>query len=318
MAPQGDEIERAARRASRVFLALVFMSSALVVLGALVRAHGAGLACPDWPLCFGQLVPALNLSVGLEWGHRALAGAVSLGLVGAAVLVLRNAGLRARVGRPLTLAFGVLAVQVVLGGLTVLLGLAPWTVVAHLLMGTGFCAVLLWISRDLAEVGSEARAPVSGAAAALVGLCAAAVVVQIGLGGMVSSHYAGLACAAFPTCDGESLAPSLSGLVGLAVLHRIFAVFALVSFGALCWVTRARVTSWRLAWLALRLLILQVAVGALNVLMKLPVEVTAFHSALALSIALVTLLLVRDFVYARSPRAATRALAGRGALGALG
>ena len=48
------------------------------MLGALVRAHEAGLACPDWPLCFGEFVPAFDLRVGFEYSHRVLAGSVSL------------------------------------------------------------------------------------------------------------------------------------------------------------------------------------------------------------------------------------------------
>jgi hypothetical protein len=47
------------------------------VLGALVRAHEAGLACPDWPLCFGELVPRFDLKVAFEYGHRVTAGAVA-------------------------------------------------------------------------------------------------------------------------------------------------------------------------------------------------------------------------------------------------
>jgi len=92
------------------------------VVGALVRAHGAGLACPDWPLCFGQLIPEIDLKVGFEFGHRVMAGGVSLALVALAVFVLRNAELRARYRVPLAAVFAILGVQIVLGGLTVLLG----------------------------------------------------------------------------------------------------------------------------------------------------------------------------------------------------
>ena len=62
----GADDLRAARRLAAGFLALLAMTWALIVLGALVRAHGAGLACPDWPLCFGELVPRFDLKVAFE------------------------------------------------------------------------------------------------------------------------------------------------------------------------------------------------------------------------------------------------------------
>ena len=114
-----------------VFGALVAATVALMVVGTLVRAHGAGLACPDWPLCFGQLIPSFDMRIALEWGHRVFAGCVSLGLAFATWLVWRSPEARARVGRALLLAWALLAAQVLLGGLTVLALLAPWTVTAH-------------------------------------------------------------------------------------------------------------------------------------------------------------------------------------------
>lgn len=55
------------RKIATGFVALVVLTECLIVLGALVRAHEAGLACPDWPLCFGEFVPAFDLRVAFEW-----------------------------------------------------------------------------------------------------------------------------------------------------------------------------------------------------------------------------------------------------------
>ena len=67
-----------ANRLARAWLALAFAGTGLIVLGAGVRAFEAGLACPDWPLCFGEVIPEMNLEVGFEFSHRVLAGCISL------------------------------------------------------------------------------------------------------------------------------------------------------------------------------------------------------------------------------------------------
>ena len=287
---------------ARGYVALVAATFALIVLGAVVRAKGAGLACPDWPLCFGELVPHFDLRVALEWGHRVLAGAIALGLGLLSVPVLVDSGLRERVARPLALAWGLLLVQIVLGGLTVLLRLAPWTVTAHLAVGSAFCATLLWVARDLAEEAPapESRRPLPAGVGVLVVGVALALALQIVLGGLVSSHAAGLACAHFPTCDGRAWVPTLGGLVGLHVLHRLGAYAVGVGFVALALTTRRLGRVGALSRVGLRLVIVQIAVGAANVVSRLPVEMTALHSAMAAGLVLVTTLLVRDWLRLRT------------------
>ena len=60
----------------------------LIVLGAVVRSTGSGLACPDWPLCHGRLIPPLQTQVLLEWSHRFVALLVSLGTLALSGLVI--------------------------------------------------------------------------------------------------------------------------------------------------------------------------------------------------------------------------------------
>jgi len=318
--PLPEQARRVALRAGRGAAALAIAAWALIVIGALVRAHGAGLSCPDWPLCHGQVVPDFDARIALEWGHRLMAGTLSLGVALLAYTLLRRRELRARFGAKLALVFALLGTQVVLGGLTVLLGLAPWTVTAHLVTGNSFALALAWLAHDLlaaARDSAPAPAPLPPGAARLVWIACGLVALQLVLGGLVSSHYAGLACATFPTCNGDSLAPTLSGPVGLHVLHRLNAYAVSFAFALLAWQARGAGRAARLARAGLGLVLLQVAVGAANVLLRLPVEVTALHSALAAGIVLTTGLLARESLLSgrATQESVTRAARERHALG---
>ena len=285
-----EDARRVALGAGRAAAVLAGAAWALIVIGALVRAHGAGLSCPDWPLCHGRLVPDFDARIALEWGHRLFAGTLGFGVAGLSVALLRRRELRARLGKSLALIAALLGTQIVLGGLTVLLGLAPWTVTAHLVTGNAFALSLAWLARDALDAARETPRPLaslSPATARLVWATAALVGLQVVLGGLVSSHYAGLACgASFPLCNG-SLAPTLSGPVGLHVLHRTNAYALAAGWLALAWRAPG------LAREGAALVVLQIIVGAANVLLRLPVEVTALHSALAAGIVLTTGLVVR-------------------------
>ncbi len=270
----------------------------LIVVGALVRAHDAGLACPDWPLCYGQVVPHFDLKIAFEWGHRVFAGAISLGLLGLTFLIARQPALMLRFRNRLALIWLVLGIQVVFGGLTVLLQLAPWTVSVHLLLGNTFCLLLLWTSRDLAERPAlpGESGTLTGAPRWLTFFVAFCLLVQMTLGGWVASNYAGLACTHFPTCNGQQWVPTWEGLVGIQILHRIIGVLLLVAYAALAFILSGRGQLGRLSTLGFGLVVLQIGVGVANVLLRLPIWVTALHSGVAAAIVLVTAMCVRGVV----------------------
>ena len=90
------------------------------MVGSVVRTTGSGLACPDWPLCQGRLIPPFEFHVLIEWFHRLLALLVSLLLFATAVWVLVARRDCARASAALALlAVALLLAQVLLGALTV-------------------------------------------------------------------------------------------------------------------------------------------------------------------------------------------------------
>jgi cytochrome c oxidase assembly protein subunit 15 len=284
---------------------LVVVTYVLLVFGSTVRIHDAGLACPDWPMCFGQVVPVIDFEVGLEFGHRVLAGVVSLLFVGLGALVWTDATLRRRLAALWTIAAVVLATQIVLGGLTVLELLAEWTVTSHLLAGNTFCLLLLVHALSLWEL----RRPVQRSAVGWVERIAALVMVvvvfvQLGIGGFVASSHAGLACGtAWPNCGGAAWFPTLFGSVGLQVIHRLGAYVVLAVALVLVGLTRGRGRHGRASLAVLALLVVQATIGIANVWLAMPAEITALHSAgAAASVLAATWLVVETW---RAPLRAT-------------
>jgi cytochrome c oxidase assembly protein subunit 15 len=275
---------------ARGSIALVAATWVLIVLGASVRVNGAGLACPDWPACFGQLVPQLDWKVSLEYFHRVCVSGVSLGLIGmftaTAIASIWRPALR-RVVPLYGVAFAVLVVQIVLGGLTVLNLLAEWTVASHLVFGNAFAACLLVVALATREVAAPSvRAPITATARAVAGVLAVLLVTQLALGGLVSSSHSGLACGTWPGCNGSAWFPTLHGAVGLQVMHRITG-YSLLGV-ALAAVATSSAGHRRVAVGVLLLVVAQATLGVSNVLLRLPVEVTLLHSAGAAAVVLAT------------------------------
>ena len=283
--PPGDGADELGRLAAG-FGALVVLFFGLIVLGALVRVHGAGLACPDWPLCFGRLLPVMNLEVAFEWTHRLVAGSVALCFAALAALALRRPA--ARSAQPLLAVTALLlALQILLGALTVWKLLASWTVTAHLLTGNSIAATLLLTALALRDAAAPPRRdPLTPTERTPTGLAAALLVLQITLGGLVASRYAGLACPEWPTCREGVWFPTWDGVVGLQLLHRLNAYLLVATLAAAALAARRRTRLRRATRVALLLGVAQIAVGVANVLLALPVEVTGLHSALAAGLVL--------------------------------
>jgi cytochrome c oxidase assembly protein subunit 15 len=109
---------------------------------------------------------------------------------------------------------------------------------------------------------------------------------QLGIGGLVSSQYAGMACPEWPTCNGGVWWPSWGGGVGIHLLHRLTAYALIGCLGAAALSARRDRRLRRTTALALGVGILQTCVGVANVLSGIPAALTGLHTAVAAGLTL--------------------------------
>jgi heme A synthase len=251
----------------------------LAVLGSWVRINGAGMTCPDWPLCHGRLIPPLDGGVIFEWSHRLVAFIVGWVVLATLVFAWRErkriAGVRA------TVAFvaGVFVVQVALGGLTVFLSNSPWSVVVHwataMLLVGGLAALAL-----LAVVEPKRIVIRHSYLGGLLTVCAALVVVTMCAGAFVSSSGAGLACSSLPLCEPGAWF-GFTGAQMAQMVHRVLAgaLFVAATLAAY-WAAVGTTPRVRAATLfAYALVVLQVMLGFANVAWQLPMVLREAHAA---------------------------------------
>jgi cytochrome c oxidase assembly protein subunit 15 len=275
---------RSFRIAARLGLATAFTMFALIIIGSVVRTTGSGLACPDWPLCEGRLIPRWQFNVMIEWTHRLFALLVSVLLFATVVWVAIRRETRAVLGGLALLAVALLFAQVLLGALTVWKLLHPSVVSSHLAVALLLFVTVLSMSLIAAHRGAEERSearPHHGLAA-WFGVASLATWLQAVLGAAVSTSHAGLACPDFPTCRGEWL-PAMTGLVALQMTHR-FGAYTLLALLVLLFVRTRRVADPAVreaGRAALMLVVVQIGLGVMNVLMALPVWISAAHLAIA-------------------------------------
>ncbi len=293
--------------------AAVVLCLCVVVLGAWVRLTDAGLGCPDWPGCYGELLvpedpgaaaawPERPLESGKAWRemiHRYAAGTLGLLVLALALTAWRRRG---EPGQPValpTFLLGLIVFQAMLGMWTVTLLLKPLVVMLHLLGGMTTLALLFWLARNPAPTGPPADTGLRRFA--LIGLGVLAL--QIALGGWVSTNYAALACPDFPTCQG-SLWPTMdlytgfdpwhgigidyeggildnAARVAIHFVHRLGAIVAAVVLGLLAW------RAWQYpglraaaGWLAATLAT-QLVLGVIMVVTQLPLSLATAHNGVA-------------------------------------
>jgi len=280
----------------------------VITLGALTRLLDAGLACPDWPGCYGQLLPSDNLQFShdsqldqsklwMEMIHRYLAATLGLLILIIAVLIEKNKSLTNAIKWLSRSILLLVIIQALFGMLTVVMKLLPQVVSLHLLSGMLLLSLLFILLLNLSAHPHRPKLqPLRPYAISVVILLCC----QISLGVWTSSNYAGMACPDFPTCQNQWL-PELTlkqsfditalseqnyqgGLlaaqhrVTIQVVHRLVAILLLVSVLSLfyrLWQSQLKVQ----ASLLLGLTLLQISLGIANAVLMLPVPLALAHNS---------------------------------------
>ena len=312
------------------YLALfaTLLAMVVVVLGAYTRLVHAGLGCPDWPGCYGLLTvpetareiavaealfPDAPVEVEKGWAemiHRYVAGLLLLLVLCIAVISWKH---RKESGQPVVhplFIMGLIILQAAFGMWTVTLKLWPQVVTLHLLGGFATFSLLFLLTLRLSGLGWKKLPPdiVDGLRGlGMAGLLV--VVLQITLGGWISSNYAALACPDLPMCQGkwlpttdfsqgfditQEIGPNyLGGQMDSAarttihLTHRIGALITVLVLMLLFMKTfkfsrrlpyTPRSGLRRLTALMAFLLLTQVALGLSNIIWQLPLPVAVAHN----------------------------------------
>ena len=286
------------RKSISVVYKLAFLLSVLIFInilfGPLVRATDSGLACPDWPLCHGKVIPPPEFRIWMEVGHRIYSGLLGFVILALAIIIFKNSELRSRFGLSAFTALVVLVNQVILGKLTVTKLLDPGTVNMHLLNAVFLFTLIVSITAKanyILKTGREEIRLVNWLAIfnsknLLISLTVFLVYFQLFMGGRVSSNYAGLACSDWPTCKGQWF-PAMEGLVQIQMEHRFVAhlIVFLIILNVAVSIFKSYDPRTRLFLkLALYAVGFQIILGVSNVLFQLPTLVTAAHTGMGVAL----------------------------------
>ncbi len=263
----------------------------LIFVGGLVTSTGSALAVPDWPLAFGQLIPAWEGGIRFEFGHRLAAGTVVI-----LTLLLMAWAWRAEprrwVRQLVVIAFGLIIVQAILGGITVLLELPLAIAVAHAATAQAlFClmvSIAIFTNPGFETTPHIDEAPARIALPTLAAATTAIIYLQILIGAVMRHMSAGLVIPDFPLSFGQLVPPFFNEYIAINFAHRCGAV---VVTAMVLW-TVARVIRTHREVAALRrpalglfiLLVLQICLGALTIWSGRNVLLTTSHVAIGAAV----------------------------------
>jgi len=276
----------------RAYMVTVFWTLGLLFLGSIVHATESSLACPDWPTCFGTMVPEMTGGVFWEHLHRLVAGGLVMMFALGTWLAKRETSERPWIFRASLAGVGLLLVQSVFGGLTVIYQLPDLVSTTHLSLAFIFLSlatVLAVATQGTTGPGGPPKIEGFGDGAGLkltiyAGVAAGSVFIQSVLGALVRHTDGGMSCPDVPLCLGQVVPPLVNIQITSHFLHRLMAIVATVAVLWLyAWVVRAevprRVKRW--AWAAVGLLLVQVALGVMSVLTILAIPPVSLHTLVA-------------------------------------
>jgi heme a synthase len=263
----------------------------LIFIGGLVTSTGSALAVPDWPLAFGKLIPAWQGGIRFEFGHRVAAGTVVV-----LTLMLMAWAWRAEprrwVRQLVMLAFGLIIVQAVLGGITVLLELPLVIAVAHAATAQALFCLMVSIAiftnprwdRTPRIADPPSRIPLTSLAAATTVI----IYAQILIGALMRHMSAGLVIPDFPLSFGYVVPPYWNEYIAVNFAHRCGAVVVTVM---VLWTiertlrTHNNVAALRRPALGLFLLMVaQICLGAMTIWSGRAVLPTTTHVAVGAAV----------------------------------
>ena len=313
----------------------LFLTLDLIMFGAFVRLSDSGLGCPDWPGCYGKFTPlqagqsiaaevakhgqfgwVTQTKAWIEMIHRYWATFIGMLIV---VMVIRAfvSARHKQLVRAISPAWPLLLLVVVIGQgvfgkLTVTLKLMPIIVTLHLLGGMLLFCLLLWFAL---KQGMFQKITIKNGADNAAGslstrhinrlkvlgtLALTSIVIQIALGGWVSTNYAAMACPDFPLCQGKLLPVldvangfdlsrdmgktdsgenlSLQALTAIHLLHRSFAYVVLAIVGLFAWRLDAARAFGTWPWVVGGALLLQIVIGISTVLFNQPLLLAVAHN----------------------------------------
>ena len=315
---------------NRLILFSTFLTFCVVVFGAYVRLTDAGLGCPDWPGCFGNLtVPESEIAIKeaqnsypesivevdkawIEMIHRYLAGILGLSLL---LIAIQSYKLRDEIKVKLVIPFGILILvifQAILGMWTVTELLKPAIVTAHLMGGMTILGLLTFMSHR--HIGSVSNSIIiDPSIKPIVRFSLVLLFIQIMLGGWTSTNYAALACTDFPTCHGSYLPDmdfkngftifrelgmtasgeglSIQALQAIQWVHRVGAIILFIYIAYMAYLLNKYQPIRFYRNILILVLFIQMLVGIANLVMHLPLFLATLHNLIAALLVIIVVII---------------------------